>query len=163
MPQAEKLLVSAEKKQGKNTFGATYGVQDQAATLSWTNKPLKVGCSSARLGPALVCLMWRQRQCSALNAHGCSRPARCCSATCLTAPFAPLPQVVVRGKAGSEGVKGVQATLLVTKVSAALMWRLGWAADLAARPPRPRLHRRPGWPIPHVLPLRPTVPQEFTI
>lgn len=27
-----------------------------------------------------------------------------------------LPQVVLRGKAGPEGVKGVQATLLVTKV-----------------------------------------------
>lgn len=55
MLQAEKLLVSAEKKQGKNTFAASYGVQDQAATLSWTNKPLKVGCSSTLLGPALPC------------------------------------------------------------------------------------------------------------
>ncbi len=42
-PQAEKGVVSAEKKRGKNTFAATYGVQDQATTLSWTNKPLKVG------------------------------------------------------------------------------------------------------------------------
>ena len=43
LPQAEKGVVSAEKKRGKNTFAATYGVQDQATTLSWTNKPLKVG------------------------------------------------------------------------------------------------------------------------
>lgn len=77
---------------------------------------------------------------------------------CLALPL----QVVVRGKAGSEGVKGVQATLLVTKVGAALMWSLGWAADLHGDACT-SLHRRPGWSIPHVLLPGPTAPQEFTI
>ncbi len=32
-------------------------------------------------------------------------------------------QVVLRGKAGREGVKGLQATVLVTKVRQGLQWR----------------------------------------
>lgn len=140
-------MVSAEKKRGKNTFAASYGVQDQATTLSWTNKPLKVGASWAwvatggssrqelagmvsvpgqcravpsRLPAGQLCLpeaSWRLR----LLPHRLPLPRT-------------LPQVVLRGKAGPEGVKGVQATLLVTKV------RKGPAGCWAWRPSTIKSH-----------------------
>lgn len=39
------------------------------------------------------------------------------------APGLAPPQVVLRGKADREGVKGLQATVLVTKVRQGLQWR----------------------------------------
>lgn len=61
---ANKAVVSAEKKRGKDTWVASYCPMDEATLLSWQHKPCKL---------------------------------------------------VLKGKAGQSGVKGVTATVLVTK------------------------------------------------
>lgn len=43
LAQTEKPVVSIEKKRGKDTFSAAYGIKDEATTLSWQHKPFKVG------------------------------------------------------------------------------------------------------------------------
>ena len=42
MLQTDKPVVSIEKKEGKHTLAASYGIRDEAATLSWSCKPFKV-------------------------------------------------------------------------------------------------------------------------
>ena len=53
-PQAEKPILSVEKKRGKDTFAASYSYKDEAASLSWTQKPFKAragGGAAAAGGP----------------------------------------------------------------------------------------------------------------
>lgn len=44
-------MVSVEKKAGKGTYFASYGIKDEAALLSYNHKPFKVGggCPAALL------------------------------------------------------------------------------------------------------------------
>lgn len=39
--QKDTTVLEVSKKEGKATFGATYALKDQAATLSWAAKPFK--------------------------------------------------------------------------------------------------------------------------
>lgn len=49
--QAQNPILSIEKKQGKNTYGAVYNIKDEGAALSWTNKPFKVRLGGQQMVP----------------------------------------------------------------------------------------------------------------
>jgi hypothetical protein len=103
LAQTEKPVLSMERKSGKHTLGASYGPKDEATTLTWTHKPCKVRRawvhaheSTCGLGVHVPCLAVR---------------------TCTDGPRNVMPglaQVVVSGKTGKGGVKGVQAKLMLT-------------------------------------------------
>lgn len=60
-------MVSIEKKQGKDTFSALYGLKDEAATLSWQRKPFKVAPALRLCWPAPPqLLLFLSAQCAVL-------------------------------------------------------------------------------------------------
>lgn len=102
-------MLSVEKKRGKDTLAAAYGIKDEAATLSWTHKPFKVRPrhrpDALRPG-SQACPHAAQMQVASYS----WRPPR----WSLHMPAAAAPQVVLRGKAGQGGVKGVNAAVTLT-------------------------------------------------
>lgn len=63
-------MVKVEKKRGKDTFAATYGIKDEAAALSYNHKPFKVGFGC---GWVLFCLHAQALQQQRCGVYGCWR------------------------------------------------------------------------------------------